>query len=526
MRLKNLSIIAQRSNPQRSARTPGSAWPASGQDAARLAAIALVVGSLAAGYYWAAGLTLSHYDARAHLVVARRIFDSLTPGWQQVGAVWLPLPHLLNALPVQIDALYRTGASATAISVTSLALAIWALARVALAATGSRAAAFVCTGALLVNPDVLYLSATPMTEPLLIGLSALSLWLASRALSAPAEPLPRHLAGATMASACLVRYEAWPMTGALLGLSLIAHLRSGTPCRQALRHVMTAAAYPLAAVLLFMILGRATVGEWFVSSGFYVPETLTRGRAIRSLVAVWWGAHHLTGYPVAILGSAGLLAATIVGARRRSGRGGVLLLTGALVAAAALPWYAFYAGHPFRFRYMVALVPALALGLGILVGLSGRRQTIVAPLVFGTVLFGPLPFVGDSPVLVESRLDERHRAGRGAITAYLDRHWDGEPVLASMGALAHYMQDLAGIGFNIRDFVHEGNGAIWETALRAPAQHVRWVLVEEEAEGGDVLAIKARSDASYLKGFERVAEGGRVALYRRAAPARPPGPNP
>ena len=51
----------------------------------------------------ALGLTLAHYDARAHLVVARRILDSLMPGWQQVGAVWLPLPHLLNMLPVQID---------------------------------------------------------------------------------------------------------------------------------------------------------------------------------------------------------------------------------------------------------------------------------------------------------------------------------------------------------------------------------------------------------------------------------------
>ena len=50
-----------------------------------------------------AGLSLSHYDAKAHLVVARRIFDSLTPSWEQIGAVWLPLPHVLNALPVQID---------------------------------------------------------------------------------------------------------------------------------------------------------------------------------------------------------------------------------------------------------------------------------------------------------------------------------------------------------------------------------------------------------------------------------------
>ena len=90
--------------------------------------LAAACGAIAAVARRALGLTLSHYDARGHLVVARRIVDSLTPGWQQIGAVWLPLPHLLNAIPVQIDPLYRTGASAVAISVASFALAAGAIA--------------------------------------------------------------------------------------------------------------------------------------------------------------------------------------------------------------------------------------------------------------------------------------------------------------------------------------------------------------------------------------------------------------
>ena len=54
---------------------------------------AVLFGTYAAWVYAGAGLTLSHYDAKAHLVVARRVIDSLTPGWKQIGAVWLPLPH-------------------------------------------------------------------------------------------------------------------------------------------------------------------------------------------------------------------------------------------------------------------------------------------------------------------------------------------------------------------------------------------------------------------------------------------------
>src|SRR5579872_1541902 len=126
---------------------------------------AAVFGVFAAVHYHGLGLTLAHYDARAHLVVSRRIFDSLYPGWQQVGGVWLPLPHLLNALPVQSDWLYRTGYSAVAISVASTALAAWAIASVIHRSTGSLAGGLVATALLALNPNVLYLQSTPMTEP-------------------------------------------------------------------------------------------------------------------------------------------------------------------------------------------------------------------------------------------------------------------------------------------------------------------------------------------------------------------------
>src|SRR5262245_43366604 len=74
-----------------------------------LALAACVAGGLAWVIFFRSGLVLSHYDAKAHLVVARRVIDNLTPGWQQIGAVWLPLPHLINLLPSQVDLFYRTG---------------------------------------------------------------------------------------------------------------------------------------------------------------------------------------------------------------------------------------------------------------------------------------------------------------------------------------------------------------------------------------------------------------------------------
>ena len=109
----------------------------------------------------------------------------------------------------------------------------------------------------------------------------------------------------------------------------------------------------------------------------------------------------------------------------------------------------------------------------------------------------------------------REPEGRAAVAAYLRAHWDGETIMASMGSLAHFMQELSRDGFRIRDFLHEGNGDIWVAALEYPRPARGWVLVEEQAEGGDILAERARSRPGYLAGYARVAEGGGVALYRR-----------
>jgi hypothetical protein len=69
---------------------------------------------------------------------------------------------------------------------------------------------------------------------------------------------------------------------------------------------------------------------------------------------------------------------------------------------------------------------------------------------------------------------------------------------------------------SIVDFIHEGNGEIWELAMKTgPAPYAGWMLVEEQSEGGDVLAQRIRRDPSFARGMQRICEGGGVALYRR-----------
>jgi hypothetical protein len=91
--------------------------------------------------------------------------------------------------------------------------------------------------------------------------------------------------------------------------------------------------------------------------------------------------------------------------------------------------------------------------------------------------------------------------------------------MASMGSLGHYMQETSRAGFRLRDFLHEGNGDIWLSALTwGPRPFAEWVLIEEKAEGGDILSTRAHGDPRFLDGYTRVCEGAGLALYKRETP--------
>ena len=503
-----------------------------------IALAAAVGGALVAWHYHTLGLTLSHYDARGHLIVARRIADSITPGWQQIGAVWLPLPHLLNAIPVQVDLFYRTGASAVALSIAEYAIAAGAIAWIVLWLTGSEIAAVAGAAVFALNPNVLYLQSTPLTEPLLLATTTVAVamlmrWMDDARLQprATSDYATGHAAadatdaargfsravGIAFALACLTRYEAWPVTVSALAAAAWTRWRRGQPLTSALRDVAAIAIYPAIAIVAFAIFSRVVIGAWFVGNGFFVPENKALGDPMMAAAEIGWGARMLSGALLTWIGGAGVALAVGLGlvSRRRADALTVL----ALLGMAAIPWTAFLEGHPFRIRYMVPLMAIEAIGAGIAAGIVPARRLRAACAIALLALVGYelRPLDASAPMVVEAQWDRPNAPLRAEITACIGRPLHGEKIMASMGSLGHYMQEASRSGLAIRDFLHEGNGDIWLAALERPRPFAAWMLIEEKAEGGDVLAHIARERPSFLAGYERVCEGAGLVLYRRRA---------
>jgi hypothetical protein len=140
-----------------------------GEETKLVATVAILLSAASLGFCARRGYLLLYGDAVAHLHIARRIFDSLNPGFSQLGSVWLPLPHLLLLPFVQRTDWWQSGLAGAIPSMASYVIAcagIYRLARLWMRPL----LALLVFAALALNPGLLYMSVTAMTEPLFLAL--------------------------------------------------------------------------------------------------------------------------------------------------------------------------------------------------------------------------------------------------------------------------------------------------------------------------------------------------------------------
>jgi hypothetical protein len=318
--------------------------------------------------------------------------------------------------------------------------------------------------------------------------------------------------GVAFALACLTRYEAWPLMGAALVAAIWVRWRHGSQLPDALRAVIAIAIYPATAIAAFIVFSRIVTGAWFAND-FFVPENTAKGHPYDALKEIAWGVRELSGYGLLLIAVAGAVLLAFFGlfSKRRA----TAILPIALASTAAVSWLAFLDGHPYRIRYMVPLLAAEAVFAGVFVGAFKRLRPAAVVGLLLIAAFELRPLDTSAPMVVEAQWDRPNIVARDRVSAYLRSNYHGETVMVSMGSLGHYMQDLSRSGFSIRDFLHEGNGDIWLYALDDPRPFAGWMLIEEKAEGGDMLAKRARENPAFLAGFSRVSEAAGLALYRR-----------
>jgi hypothetical protein len=193
-----------------------------------LAWLALWVSVFSFLFYFRRGDVLLYGDAVAHINIARRVFDSRTPGLLQLGTVWLPLPHLVMIPFLISGAMWQRGVGGSIPSMVAYVFGVigmfrlvrGVLSRESEPTAAARIAAWTAAAVYGANPNLIYMQGTAMGEALYLALFIWAVVYFSEFARGDARALMK--CGLCLAAACLTRYDGWFLAAGMVAGAVVS----------------------------------------------------------------------------------------------------------------------------------------------------------------------------------------------------------------------------------------------------------------------------------------------------------------
>jgi len=504
--------------------------------AAVIAAIlSVTLGSLY--FFYSRGLSNLYGDGLAHVEGARRLFDSLTPGYLEIGSAWLPLFHILASPFAQNTFLWKTGLAGSLISAVAFTVTAWFLFRLSLEMNRNIGAAVLSLTVFLLCPSMVFLASTPLTEPLAIMWAVLVIYGLYRHQQSRGM-LPLATAATAAFFGTLTRYDGWYLLP--FAASFVFWAR-GETWRARFWHVT-----------VFSLISGAGPVLWFIHNAYRYGNVLDFYNGPHSAKAFY--AHQLATtafrYPtdgsfllsaryyladltliigvwplaLALLG----LLAWALDTRERSHRAAALLFLVPFVfyvqsmAHAAIPIYvpSLYPFTYYNLRYGIEMLPAVAIFPSFLLSsrLAPQARKILLGLLLATLTGQGIALLvngaSNLAVVQEGIRNNPCRSMRQqAIISFFRSHYDGQTILVAAGKWPCVNPEL---GIPYCKTLSEANLPIWKQVPHGPPSWVGWIIRGND----DVVDELMRAYPQAFSDFDLVERGqfpgeGSLEIYRR-----------
>jgi hypothetical protein len=508
-----------------------------------LAGVAGAISIAALIFYYHHGVILLYGDAVAHINIAHRVFDSRTPGLFQLGTVWLPLPHVLDIPFLANDRFWRSGLGASIPSMLAFVagtLGVFRLVR----GLASRGAAWIAALLYALNPNLIYMQATAMTEALYL---ALFIWtvvffseFAREARDQP-QQARRSLekCGIVLSAAMLVRYDAWFLAAVLGAAVLVVAWRLPAFTGLVRRGVVNFLLLTALTAAVFLAYNHAAYGNAleFANGPYSAHAIQQRSRtatmpsypgenAPRTAALYFLKVSRLNlgqGPAEYLLFSAAFASLLSVFYFARRFLPWTLLWTPALFYTLSIAWGSVPVYLPdwwpfsyYNVRYGLQMLPAVAVFVALGYEFLGKffPARIVVGLAAVAFAFSYFSVWQASPIC----LREAEANGRARLT--FDRQLAAE--LRKIPPSATLMMDCGAhpgavqeAGIDFRRVLRESNPPYWEEALVHPAQSADYVIAIQ----GDQVSRAVRLFPQDLHAVATVGTPGHVqAVIYRSTP--------
>lgn len=485
-------------------------------------------------YFFQRNLIVAYGDAESHLNIAKRVISSITPGLSQLGGIWLPVPHIMMIPFVYSDFLWRTGLAGAIVSGLSFIVTSFFLYKLAFFLTKNRLASFVAFLVFALNPNILYLQSTPMTELPLIMFFVLSTYYFVRFLKQDHNFLPLIGAAIFGLAASLSRYDGWFLVLTEALVLFLFYVNQRLPLTKAIGKILLYATPAFFGIFIWVIWGYIILGDpfYFTTSEFSAKSQqqawLTRGELpsyhniLSSLTYYSYTALTNIGVVTTALALVGFIYYLVNRSEKRR----------LFIALIALCPFIFnvltlYLGQSvifippltpnsfqwtlFNVRYGVMMIPVAAIFFGYLFAASrpGLKVTLLAMLALQTVFF--MNHTNQIISLSDGTSGLSRYIPTDAQT-FITTHYDSGFVL-----IDDFSRSISIIrsGIPMENIIYIGNSPYWNESLEHPEKHATWIIMQQNDTLWKSLYANADKQGTLYKYYNKVYTSPQVLIFKK-----------
>jgi len=449
-------------------------------------------------YFFLTSATLSYFDAKAHLHIARQVTNGLTHGFAQLGGVWLPLFHLLTLPFVWVDKLFYTGIAGSIISMAAFVLASLFFFKLAYLLFKDILSSFIALSAFALNPNLLYMQSIPMTESLyMFTFVASSYFLFKWIIKEKHSNL--IWAAFFIFLATLTRYDGWGWMAFSTVVIIIVSLKKKYGYSKT--EGLLFAFLPLACfgifiwfVWCYVIFGNPLYFAFGEYSGHQSQVMLyqagflpTKGNFLLCAVEYLYVMAANSGIALYLLFVFSLILLFFKLRSKETDKR--IALSGILLFPIVFHVVSLYLGHSailvpklskvpakaiFNARFGIVTLPAIALFAGYLA--KGRRWRVVVVAVLILLNLGIMFTTGNIITLRDAKKGWGNGDAR-PVEKWLSRNYDDGFILTDAFANTCMFIDTK---IPIDRFIHQGTNEYWKEARANPQKHVKWVWLKKD----------------------------------------------
>jgi hypothetical protein len=485
-------------------------------------------------HFYKLNLILAYSDAESHINFSKRVVSGISPGFSQLGGVWLPLQHVMMIPFVINDSMWRSGVGGSILSMICFIVSAVYIYRISNMFVRSSISAIISVFVFVANPNILYLQATPLGELSLIVTFVMGVFYILRWVKTD-NSSDLMKSALLIAAGSLIRYDAWFFIGVTFVVLPIIQFSKKYKLHKIEGVGFLYWSLAITGVIFWLVWNQLIFQNplYFLASK-YSPRTQQLAWMAQGQLPSYKNlSNSIIFYSVAAIKNSGLYLSVIsvisfiyLGVKVLRKQESVqeflviILLTTPYFFYIITLYFGIsvifipellpptYKYTLFNVRYGIMVLPVISVLVGYLYSRLNSAFRIV--LIF-IILFQIFNFTSERhSIVLEDGISGTSSRHPTSVNKFIADHYDFGYVMFD-----DYSRPVNPVNLNIpmNKIVYIGNHPLWDQALKDPTNKVRWLVIRKDE--NDSLWQSYKNNEHFLANYKQLYSTDNVYVFKQ-----------